>query len=232
MFGILPASGLAKRLGGIPKFALPCDELSSSLLEYHVRLMKPYVEKVIVVTRSRWVPFISELGLDVVIIEKEPSTMSDAVKYASLKFESNQYLIGMPDTYFEGENPYSKLADLPSTLDVALACWEVTLELKGRVGQVEINNSNFQITNIMDKVSNCNFEYIWGVMKISSKFMNDMDSKNSHPGIDLEKLLNEYTQNSRAVILKGRYFDVGTFNGYCELLNRILYLKITNSLIT
>ena len=56
--GLLPASGSAKRLGGLPKFSLPVNE-TSSLLEYHVNLMEEVCDEIRISTRLDWLPILS-----------------------------------------------------------------------------------------------------------------------------------------------------------------------------
>jgi len=219
MIGILPASGSATRLGGVPKFALPFNERGDTLLENQITLMKPFVQRIVVVTRERWVPMVSELNHEITIVIREPSTMSDAVRLVTDKFFDKNYLVGMPDTYFSGENPYAKLNDLAQDIEVGLACWKISDELKGRVGQVDFNTSTGVVYGMEDKKSNCPFDYMWGAMRISYETMKKIVIDNPHPGIDVANMMNSQGIQPKATLVQGRYFDVGTLSGYRELLN-------------
>lgn len=219
MIGILPASGGATRLGGIPKFALPYNDRATTLLEKHITLMKPFAQRIIVVTRARWVPLVSEIDQDITILIREPSTMSDAVKFVSNKFYSNNYLVGMPDTFFLGANPYLKLFELSSDIEIGLACWEITEELKGRVGQVDFDCTTGIVHKMEDKKYDCQFGYMWGAMRLSNEIMGKIQVENPHPGIDVANLITDHGKVTRATLIPGKYFDVGTMSGYRDLLN-------------
>jgi hypothetical protein len=181
--------------------------------------MKPFVQRIVVVTRERWVPMVSELNHEITIVIREPSTMSDAVRLVTDKFFDKNYLVGMPDTYFSGENPYAKLNDLAQDIEVGLACWKISDELKGRVGQVDFNNSTGVVYGMEDKKSNCPFDYMWGAMRISYETMKKIVIDNPHPGIDVANMMNSKGIKPKATLVQGRYFDVGTLSGYRELLN-------------
>lgn len=221
MIGILPASGSATRLGGVPKFALPFDEHGMTLLENHIALMKPNVRQIIVVTRERWVPMVTEIDQEITIITKEPSTMSDAIRAVADKFYAKKYLIGMPDTYFSGENPYSRLNNFPEEIEMGLACWEISDDLKGRVGQVDFDKSTGIVHKMRDKDLTCQFDYMWGAMRLSNEIMKRIVIDNPHPGIDVANLMKNQGKVPRAVLIQGNYFDVGTITGYQELLNSL-----------
>ena len=94
--GILPASGKATRISGIPKFCLPISS-NQTLIEWHVSQMLEVCDEVRIATRSIWMPILAELKIKAEIIELEPSTMSDAVY--KLSKVNEELVIGMPDTY-------------------------------------------------------------------------------------------------------------------------------------
>ena len=150
IFGIIPASGKASRMGALPKFSLPCDSKNTSLLKKQVELMGSHVDKIIVSTTGQWRTLVESLNLPVEIIIIEPSTMNDAVLKIANKYEADNYLIGMADTYFVGENPYTKLSQMLQNNAIAIACWKIDNELKGRVGQVKLINGS--VLDVLDKV--------------------------------------------------------------------------------
>ena len=61
--GLLPASGSASRINGLPKFALPYSS-TKSLIHYHMELMLPVVDEIRVSTRESWEPLLKELGVN------------------------------------------------------------------------------------------------------------------------------------------------------------------------
>lgn len=220
MIGLIPASGKASRMGGLPKFALPCDKDNTTLLARQVKQMSFYVDEIIVSTTSIWHELVKSFALPktkIVIIE--PSTMNDALIKMAKEFPTDNYLIGMADTYFEGENPYIKLSQSIDEYSISAACWKVDSELKGRVGQVELVKN--KIIDIQDKVSDCDYPHMWGALALDQYTVLNLNKFNAHPGIDLEYLLVDNFTDQYAFEVDGKYFDVGTLAGYRNLLNRL-----------
>jgi GTP:adenosylcobinamide-phosphate guanylyltransferase len=114
--GILPASGKASRIGGIPKFCLPVSE-KESILQWHVNQMLEVCDEVRVSTRAEWVPIIQNMNMDIKLVVREPSTMSDAVKFMVGNY-NDTVLIGMPDTYILDckTNIYKEMMDTAGDL--------------------------------------------------------------------------------------------------------------------
>lgn len=219
MIGLIPASGKATRLGGIPKFALPCDKDNKSILYKHIELMQPYCEKIIISTTSQWENLVRMMDLDVEIMIIEPSTMNDSIIKMSDKYFSMEYLVGMADTYFYGENPYHKLWASSKAFNLGFACWGVGEELKGRVGQVNIQQN--EVIDIKDKVSDCDYKHMWGALMLGLPTIKRLNALNPHPGIDLQEMLGQEAYRNIAFEINGEYFDVGTLSGYKNLLNRL-----------
>jgi len=220
MIGLIPASGKASRMGGLPKFALPCDKDNTPLLTRQVKQMSFYVDKVVVSTTNTWYELVKSFNLpktEITIIE--PSTMNDAVIKMAKEFDSYNYLIGMADTYFEGQNPYVVLSDTIQDNLISVACWRVDSELKGRVGQVDIVKNH--IIDVKDKTPDCNYEYMWGALAFNKDILMQLDKFNAHPGIDLPSLIIDNFYKHYAFKVDGQYFDVGTLPGYRNLLNRL-----------
>lgn len=220
MIGLIPASGKASRLGGLPKFALPCDKENTPLLARQVKQMSFYVDTVVVSTTNAWYELVKSFNLPktkITIIE--PSTMNDALIKMAKEFPTDNYLIGMADTYFEGENPYIKLSQSIDEYGISAACWRVDGELKGRVGQVELVKN--KIIDIQDKVSDCDYPHMWGALALDQYTVLNLNKFNAHPGIDLEYLLVNNFADQHAFEVDGKYFDVGTLAGYRNLLNRL-----------
>ena len=220
IIGLLPASGKASRMNGLPKFALPCDIYNTSLIEKHVNQMSFYVDKIVVSTTSRWYELIKSFNLkktEIIIIE--PSTMNDALITMSQKYKAEKYIIGMPDTYFKGENPYVRLSEYIKDLPISVACWPMQDNLKGKVGQVQIVKN--RILDIKEKVDNCEYEHLWGAVALDSKTISELNKFNMHIGIDIQYMSVESPNSVHAFAVDGSYFDAGTIYGYRDLLNNI-----------
>lgn len=209
MIGLLPASGRATRIAGIPKFLLPTIS-GELLIEYHIRLMRPVCDEIRISTNRRWIELLHELLTDVELFEIEPSTMNDAIR----QMQGADNLIGMPDTYFTGfENPYQALAD--SEIPVGVALWRCTEDLRGKVGQVDYREG--RIHDIRDKDPNCDYGFMWGALRLNESAMTLIDPKDPHPGYNLNEILSRFPYHDAPV--SGRYIDAGTAEGLRDMLN-------------
>jgi hypothetical protein len=208
IIGLLPASGSASRLGGIPKFCLPLTD-NQNILEWHVEQMLKVCDTVKISTRSTWMPIVKQMNLpkEVMLYEIEPSTMSDALTKMMTNPQS-KYIIGMPDTYMPDSNGdfYKQLAK--SDADVTLAVFDCHEDLMGRVGQV-LFEKNGTVIDVKDKVKNCPYPYMWGAMALNNVYVNE---ELPHPGIQINEWIND-GKDVKAVISKGRYLDIGTVSG-------------------
>ena len=160
IIGVLPASGSASRISGLPKFALPISS-SKSILQWHVEQMLEVCDEVRISTRASWAQLVQNMNMDVKIIIKEPSTMSDAVKHLAGS-DSDTLIIGLPDTYMVGldKNMYKEMIN--SDGDVVLGTWDCHDEIKGRVGQIQLDGN--RVISSRDKVDDCDYKFMWGTM--------------------------------------------------------------------
>lgn len=216
VIGILPASGSASRLSGIPKFILPISE-QVSLLEFHISLMEEVCDEVRVSTRSTWVPLLgSELKSRVRLIEMEPNSMAEATEYL-IGLGGETFLVGMPDTYFLNfeANPYAKL--LSANTEVALGSWAVPTDLLGKVGQI-LFDENLDLVDVKDKDSNCSYTNMWGIFKVSGN--KKITKESIIPSTQFNDWLNKKVPIS-VVQISGEYIDVGTFAGLKHLYKSI-----------
>jgi hypothetical protein len=211
--GVLPASGKASRIGGIPKFCLPVSE-EESILKWHVNQMLEVCDEVRVSTRAEWVPIIQNMNMDIKLVVKEPSTMSDAVKFIIGDY-NDTVLIGMPDTYILNApgNIYKELFK-ETKADLVLGVWKCEEELKGRVGQVLISNG--KVIASEDKVDNCDYPDMWGTMLFRKNMIRYIDPTLDHPGKQIQEWLND-SANIMAVRPGGKYMDIGTLKGLKQL---------------
>lgn len=211
--GILPASGKASRIGGIPKFCLPISD-ERSLLQWHVEQMLEVCDEVRVSTRSEWVPIIQNMDMNIKLIVHEPSTMSDAVKFMAGEY-NNTVLIGMPDTYILNApiNIYKEMIK-ETNADLVLGVWECGDDLKGRVGQVLLSGD--KVIASEDKTENCDYPDMWGTMMFRKNMIRYLDPLLEHPGKQLKEWLLE-SYNIRAVRPGGKYMDIGTLKGLKHL---------------
>ena len=220
VIGVLPASGRASRIGGIPKFCLPISD-DVSLLQWHVEQMLEVCDEVRVATRAQWVPIVESMHMSVKLMVREPSTMSDAIAFMVEK-HSDTVVIGMPDTYILNStvNIYEEMMK-EEEADIVIGAWECEKRLKGSVGQVKIVEG--KVVGSEDKANNCDYPDMWGTMLFRRGMISRLNPELDHPG----KQLNDWIMdgfNIRAVQPGGRYVDVGTMRGL-----KNLYIEIGNS---
>jgi len=208
VIGLLPASGSASRLGGIPKFCLPLTD-TQNILQWHVEQMLKVCDIVKISTRSSWLPIVNQMDLPptAVVYEIEPSTMSDALVKMMVN-PNSKYIIGMPDTYMPGSNGefYKQLAE--SNSDITLAAFDCHEDLMGRVGQIKFDKSN-NVVDALDKTAGCDYNYMWGSMAVQNVYI---DEELPNPGVQIMDWINE-GKSVKAVVAKGKYLDIGTVNG-------------------
>lgn len=203
--GLLPASGMAQRLGGVPKFLFPVNH-NQNLLQWHIEKMSEVCNEIRISTRSVWMPLVKDLSLpsNVSYYEIEPSTMSDACK--KMINDDSKYLIGMPDTYISGsDNFYKNLAN--SDYDISMSIFKCRKELFGKVGQVLFDENNI-LVDMLDKDKGCNWDYMWGAIGIKNI---EIDETLENPGLQIKALMN--TQKIGVIPEPGKYIDLGTFDG-------------------
>jgi hypothetical protein len=216
--GILPASGSASRLNGIPKFILPVSE-GKSLLQWHVDLMSRACRSVFISTRQRWKVLVDDLMINANIIQKEPSTMADAVLEIT-KDVIDTVIIGMPDTYIHGakSNFYSDL--LTSDGDIVLATWDyVPQKMRGKIGQVLADDKG-NVLSVVDKDPDCDYPEMWGALLFRNGSINKIDPKG---GSVLNKV-NDWIAEGvsvKRVRMSGEYIDAGTVEGLVNLYTSI-----------
>ena len=216
--GVLPASGKASRVGGIPKFCLPISD-DRSLLQWHVTQMLEVCDEVRISTRAEWVPIIQNMDLNAKIIVREPTTMSDAIAHMIGNY-NDTVLIGMPDTYVinPSKNIYKSLMETENSADLGLGLWECNENLRGRVGQIAIKND--KVIASKDKDPNCNYEYMWGTMIFKKNLIRYIDRTKNHPGEQIQEWI-ESNLIIQPTFAGGEYMDIGTLKGLKELYRRM-----------
>lgn len=227
MQGILPASGLATRMRGLPKFLLPCDTDYTTLLERHVTYMLDFCDTIWVPVRPDLVPLVESLRIPserVVLLTMSTQTMTETVRRVVELSSGSRFLMVMPDTFFFGELPYSFLARSESQM--SLACWKIRPEQFGKLGQIQLSENHsggqaeeFFVNKSDDKNPECTFEFSWGAMAFNREVMDFATDEMPHTGYLLPPLL-ENSVSVTAKVMNGEYFDCGTPSEYLAMLKR------------
>jgi hypothetical protein len=223
MDGLIPASGAASRMRGIPKFLLPCDEEYLTLLERHIVNMLSYCRMVWIPTRPDLTILIESLGITsdrVVVIPMVTKSMTETILKVAAISSAEEFMLCMPDTYFEGELPYENLANLNS--DLKLACWQIREEQKGKLGQVLFKHSHgdLKVLDSRDKDPSCDFDFSWGAMSFRRELLELGDVDMPHTGYLIKPAI-ERGFDVSGFVVAGQYFDCGTPKEYLQMLRNV-----------
>lgn len=205
-------------MNGIPKFLLPLDDDLPCLVDYHVGLMKPNVDRIIIPTRPEWAGVLRGFGFgpSVDVVEVSTKTMAETLRTALSGITYDSCVLGMPDTYFVEDNPYQKLAEQPES-DLKVWAFPTRSEQVGKVGSVQIDQDNHIVAHA-DKEPERDFGRHWGVMEFKSSVEGFLDPGASTGGYLIDECL------SRGLDVRGftsnkPYFDCGTISEYRQCLS-------------
>jgi hypothetical protein len=212
IIGLLPASGKAERILGLPKFAIPISD-KETLISWHVKMLKEVCDDVIITTRREWVPILELLELPAKIVVKEPSTLSNTIR-ETLSEVKGSVFFGMPDTAILGNsvNPYVNLLNCDREINLGL--FNCPPSLMGKVGQVLYKEG--EVRDVVDKIQNCNYPHMWGNIFFRN-YSNQLDLGTNTPSTEINNWIRSGVSIG-GVFNDGQYFDVGSFEGLKELL--------------
>jgi hypothetical protein len=217
MIGLLPAAGDALRMNGIPKFMLPLPDYKQTLISWHIEKQLEVCTKVIIATKPEnailFKNFIKDSRVFLLIVESQ--TVSETILKMIEAFPSVDYIFGMPDTFFVGENPYKILLN-DEYSDLNLALWKIEKDQIGTLGQIKLDNKN-NIIDIKDKDSKCKYELFWGAMRFNLNFINFINKNDSHPGLAIKPAITNNIKYKTSII-NGKYFDCGTMDQYKKMI--------------
>ena len=214
--GLLPASGKASRIGGLPKFALPISD-DLNLLSLHVKNLLEVCDEVRVSTQEKWIPLIEQMNLPINLVKKEPSTLSDAILHLANR-DQDRMIFSMPDTYFvaRGTPIYKGIFDQPG--DIILGLFHCPQNLRGLVGQVEISDS--LVSNVLDKSRACEYELMWGFIGFREGMINRITTNSDTPSTQINSWI-EDGEKIGYLKVDADYIDVGSFQGIKQLYARL-----------
>ena len=220
IIGIIPACGDATRMGGIAKFNLKIPQSNETLISWHIKSQLNYCDKVIIVIKKEYQNLL-EMFKDndrVIILVEKTFSMSETVLKAIEKFDADQYLVGMPDTFVVGNNPYKDIMINNTNSDLNIGVFKIKNNQKGKLGQINIVDNI--VVDCMDKNINCNYEYSWGFLRFNKSIVKLIDKETPHIGY----VINPTISNNHLVtanIIEGEYFDCGTQDEYEEFLKYV-----------
>jgi hypothetical protein len=140
------------------------------------------------------------------------------VKRSLADREYSSCVLGLPDTYFVGGNPYRELAAQPSA-DVSLAVFATRPEQSGKVGSVRLESDGI-VTDHADKDHEKDFGTHWGVMEFTSEVEGFLHPEATTGGYLITEALTR-SMTVRGYVTGYPYFDCGTFSEYLQCLTFI-----------
>lgn len=218
MIGIIPAAGTAERFGGLPKFMLPCAG-GEVLFKRLRRLMsKAIPDEIITYAREENVDLIERRLSESHVGGVDTNTMTETVLKAIQYRKHDCALFGMPDTYFEDEQAFVKLAAaLDDGADVAVGVFEARPEQHSQGGMCKIDNNH--VIGVQDKMPQRlpGYDWIWGVLAWKPYFWKFLTPDMPHVGYGIMPVIHD-NADVRAVKLDGSYYDCGTPERYFEMI--------------
>jgi hypothetical protein len=217
--GLIPCSGTASRMSGIPKFLLPCKE--GNLIDNSINIFKSNnVDDIYVSISNENEHFIKNRD-NIKYIVKNTNTMSETVKNL-IEIKSKKYILIMPDTYFINDsnksfNEITKMYMMLNKFDIVVILWKIKEYQFGKLGQVDINE--IKVIDVMDKNIDCKYPYSWGIIGWTNKVNHLIDEKTPHIGY----ILNEALKNNidiGYILSDTDYYDCGTPDEYFKMIKK------------
>ena len=214
---LIPASGSATRMRGLPKFLLPNGTGNETLIEAHIRKLNPLVDEIRISINPIFEKIFLSASLELhnsKVEVMETLTMTETVIELAKFGGGEKFIVVMPDTAFLGEEPYAKLLNEES--DLNLSVWKIRDTQKGKLGQVSLNQIN-SVLACIDKDPNCEFQYAWGMQMFTPRYLAFLEKQYPHIGYGIMPAILKGI-DVKASIVNGSYWDCGTPEEYVEYL--------------
>ena len=217
IIGIIPACGNATRMGGIAKFNLKIPKSDDTLISWHIKSQLEYCDKVIVLVKKEHEGLFDAFKNNdkIIILVEKTLSMSETILKAVKKFYADEYVVGLPDTFVIGSNPYKETITNNINSDLNVGVFKIKNSQKGKLGQIDIVDK--LVIDCIDKDIKCNYQYSWGFLRFNRSILKLIDEKTPHIGY----VINPAIKNKLLVmasIIDGEFFDCGTWDEYEELL--------------
>jgi len=218
IIGIIPACGNATRMGGIAKFNLRIPKSDDTLISWHIKSQLEYCDKVIVLVKKEHEGLFDAFKNNnkIIILLEKTLSMSETILKAVKKFYADEYVVGLPDTFVIGRNPYRETITNNINSDLNVGVFKIKDSQKGKLGQVNIVDG--LVVDCIDKDIKCNYEYSWGFLRFNRSILKLIDEQTPHIGYAINPAIkNKYLVT--ASVVDGEFFDCGTWDEYEELLS-------------
>jgi hypothetical protein len=213
---LIPASGSATRMRGLPKFLLPSGIDDLSLLEVHISNVINFASEILIGLNPIFFDIFMKAGLQLhgaSVFPMETSTMTETVLNLAAKSNSQRYTVLMPDTAFSSGTSY-QFANMNHDLDLSL--WRIRLDQYGKLGQVSLTKAG-KVIDCIDKDLSCVYEHAWGALTFNHKFIDVLRPDFPHIGYGIVPAL-KANLDVFGTIVDGSYWDCGTPGEYIRYL--------------
>lgn len=226
--GMLPAGGLAERFHRLPKYLLPIED--SYLIKRHIKMleslvvypMDPMVSKGWQVgsNGADW-HMLAQLDIGAIDVGWT-KTMSETLIRMRRSTYDYCVLMGMPDTYIDDFEAYSKLHQALDLYPEAIAIMGVFTARPGQYRQGGmIRNEDARVTEIVDKAdTDQGLDFIWGLMAWRPEFWDYIKVDDPHPGYAAQRAI-ENGEIINMYLMRGGFWDCGTPERYFELIRHL-----------
>lgn len=217
IIGIIPACGNATRMGGIAKFNLKIPKSNDALISWHIKSQLEYCDKVVVLVKKEHEVLFDAFKNNnkIIILVEKTLSMSETILKAVKKFYADEYVVGLPDTFVIGRNPYKETITNNINSDLNVGVFKIKDSQKGKLGQVNIVDG--LVVDCIDKDIKCNYEYSWGFLRFNRSILKLIDEQTPHIGYAINPAIKNKSLVT-ASIIDGEFFDCGTWDEYEELL--------------
>jgi glucose-1-phosphate thymidylyltransferase len=228
--GILPAAGLATRLGspGLPKELLPVvfDELEGGLrpvpvIEHTLQSMaEAGVERAYVVIAAHKLELVRVLGagqaLPVAFVcQPDPVGLTDAVLCALRWCEDQTVCLALPDTWFEPTNALAALRPVLTGADLVLGVFPT--EHPHELGPVRFDGQ--RVVEVLDKPVSTDLRNTWGIAAWTPRFSTLLREADPGPiGYAFQQAVEAGLRVRAVWFPRGRFTDVGTARSLRDLV--------------
>jgi len=213
---LIPASGSATRMRGLPKFLLPSGNGILSLLENHIVNVANFADEILIGLNPIFLNIVQEANLELCgarIIPMKTATMTQTVLNLVELSTAERFTVIMPDTAFEAKESY-EFKKLNHDLDLSL--WRIRSDQYGKLGQVLIDSNNL-VLDCVDKDPECKYELAWGSLTFNKKFLQFLNPKLPHIGYGIIPAL-KASLDIKGSVVNGSYWDCGTPEEYIRFL--------------
>ena len=233
--GLIPCSGTATRMNGIPKFLLPYPSISTpstdtsskvaNLINNSIDIFKQNgIDDIYISVSKENEHFIKPLNAydnKVKYMVRNTSTMSETVMEL-IKIPATKYILIMPDTYFlSGKDTFPELTEMNVKLnkyDIVVILWKIKEYQYGKLGQIEIDEKRECVVGIMDKNPDCRYPYSWGVIGWTRKTNKLINPETPHIGYIINSALENGLNIGYVLANNTEYYDCGTPSEYFKMI--------------